>query len=103
MKDPLDIAFIAIGVDTAFRELGPSDDIGQLELVGDVLALAPELDRHYELHFTLQDYAGCWAYEVAEAFGEWCARTMLKGQTVNITDVQQWLEINVQQAERSAA
>jgi len=101
MKDPLDIAFVAIGVGTAFRELGPADDIGQLELVGDVLALAPELDRHHDIHFQ-QGYDGCWAYEVAEAYGEWCARQMLEGQKVSITDVQNWLAVHAP-AHREAA
>lgn len=102
MKDPLDIAFVAIGVGTAFRELGPTDDIGQLELVGDVLALAPELDRHHDIHFP-EGYDGCWAYEVAETFGEWCARKMLEGQKVCITDVQRWLEVQAPAYPRQAA
>lgn len=95
MKDLRDAALVGIGVGFAYADLGPSDDIGQLELVGNVLELAPELDRYYDLHFTLEDFAGCWAYDVAEAFGEWCARQMLKGEAAGTNDVQRWLEANV--------
>jgi len=93
MKDQLDVAFIGIGVDTAFRDPTTGQyQGGQLELVGEVLAYGHLLDSHYETHFRKDGFDGCWAYEVAEAFGEWCARQIMSDQIVNPATVQQWLD-----------
>lgn len=93
--DPLDLAFMAIGVDAAFRDPTTGDyDGGQLELVGEVLAYQPVLDAHYQAFFNPDGFPGCWAYEVAEPFGEWCARQLMAGTTPNIAAVNEWLDKN---------
>ncbi|GAB3513090.1 hypothetical protein [Pseudoxanthomonas daejeonensis] len=93
MKDPLDVAFIGMGVDTAFRDPTTGNyQGGQLELVGEVLAFGHLLDTHYETHFRAEGFPGCWAYEVAETFGEWGARQFMAGQILNPSTVQLWLD-----------
>ena len=93
--DPMDLAFMAIGVDAAFRDPATGDyDGGQLELVGQVLAYQPWLDAHYQAFFGTEGFDGCWAYEVAEAFGEWCARQIMAGNTVNTEQINAWLDHN---------
>lgn len=92
MKDQLDVAFIGMGVDAAFRDpTTGSYDGGQLELVEQVLAFGHVLDSHYETHFRAEGFPGCWAYEVAEEFGNWCARQLMAGKAVDTKAVNAWL------------
>lgn len=105
-NDPLDLAFMAIGVDAAFRDPTTSSydgmiaavrsayDGGELELVAEVLAFQPMLDAHYQAFFQPEGFPGCWAYEVAETFGEWCARQLMAGQTVDQKAINAWLDEN---------
>ena len=93
--DPLDLAFMAIGIDAAFRDPTTGDyDGGQLELVGEVLAYQSVLDAHYQAFFNPDGFPGCWAYEVAEPFGEWCARQLMAGTTPDTAAVNAWLDKN---------
>ena len=94
MSDPLDLAFMAIGVDAAFRESTMDYEGGELELVSEVLAYQPLLDAHYQAFFGVEGFPGCWAYEVAEEFGNWCARQLMAGHTVDQAAVNGWLDQN---------
>lgn len=106
INDPLDLAFMAIGVDAAFRDptTGNYDgmnaavrsayDGGELELVAEVLAFQPLLDAHFQAYFGHEGFPGCWAYEVAEPFGDWCARQLMAGQTVDQKSINAWLDEN---------
>jgi len=98
--DPLDLAFMAIGVDAAFLDPTTSQyDGGELELVGEVLAYQPLLDAHYQAYFNPEGFPGCWAYEVAEPFGEWCARQLMAGTTPDTKAVNAWLDENAPDTE----
>lgn len=95
ITDPLDLAFMAIGADAAFRDPTTGHyEGGELELIGEVLAFQPFLDAHYQAYFSLEGFPGCWAYEVAEPFGEWCARQLMAGQGVDTAAIQCWLNEN---------
>lgn len=100
MSDPLDLAFMAIGVDAAFRDPTTGNyDGGELELVAEVLAFQPILDAHYQAYFGVEGFPGCWAYEVCEAFGNWCARQLMEGATVDTAAINRWLDSNAPAAE----
>lgn len=102
--DLLDVAFVAIGIDAAFRDPTMSGyDGGQLELVGEVLAFVPLLDAHYQAHFKGDGFDGCWAYEVAEPFGQWCAEQIMAGQALTQIQAQQWLMTHAAAAQRRSA
>ena len=105
INDPLDLAFMAIGVDAAFRDPTTSHyDGGELELVAEVLAFQPLLDAHYQAYFVPEGFPGCWAYEVSETFGDWCARQLMAGTTVDQTSINAWLDENAPGSQtRSAA
>lgn len=92
--DPLDLAFLAIGVDAAFRETTHNYEGGELELVQEVMGFLPLLDAHYQAFFVPDGFPGCWAYEVAEAFGTWCAHELMAGNTVDKDIVFRWLDEN---------
>lgn len=95
INDPLDLAFMAIGVDAAFRDPTTGNyDGGELELVAEVLAFQPLLDAHYQAYFVPDGFPGCWAYEVSETFGDWCARQLMAGSTVGQKAVNAWLDEN---------
>lgn len=94
-NDPLDLAFMAIGVDAAFRDPTTGHyQGGELELVAEVLAFQPMLDAHYQAFFVPDGFPGCWAYEVAEPFGEWSARELMAGHTVDQRAINAWLDEN---------
>jgi hypothetical protein len=95
INDPLDLAFMAIGVDAAFRDPTTGNyDGGELELVAELLAFQPLLDAHFQAYFGHEGFPGCWAYEVAEPFGDWCARQLMAGHTVDQKSINAWLDEN---------
>lgn len=81
MTDNLDIAYLAIGADQAWRQLvderntRPScfDGLGQDGVIADVIAFATEL--HAAWSAIGDNWAGgVWYYDVSEALGCWIIR-----------------------------
>lgn len=79
--DPLDIAYIGIGAMSGILlwsagHVGQSIPMGQLELVDEAIRHAPLLAKLYEARSEELDTL-VFAYDVAQAFGEYYARTLL--------------------------
>lgn len=82
--DPLDIAFAAIGAHQAWGEASSEARErfeGQLAFVGEVISNAQNLADVWETHE--DNFAGVWAYDVAEAFGQQYGRAILSGEAAD--------------------
>lgn len=98
MTDPLDIAYLALGAGAALEDFwtnaGPDAELpvcgGELEFIRAVIQHAPMLDKIWSQ--VKDDYAGVWAYEVAEEVGHSLATRMLAtGQLVPLHDVEAFI------------
>src|SRR5688500_10081088 len=81
--DPLDIAYLAMGADFAWREYVDAhkaherpeafEGIGQDEVIAEVISYATELREAWE---ALNDEwaGGVWYYDVSEPLGTWIIR-----------------------------
>lgn len=87
MTDSLDIAFLAIGADKAWRELcdkreqRPScfDGMGQDGVMQEVIDFAPHLHAAWT---ALEDQwgGGVWYYDVSEPLGYWIVRQWIENE-----------------------
>lgn len=75
----LDVAYLAIGADAAWRESCDWSeryqsliDLGQEIVIGEVVAHAANLEKAWP--GSAQWDGGVWAYDVAEELGEWIVR-----------------------------
>ena len=72
--DPLDAAYLAIGAARELDRLGKHRalDVAELDVIALAVEAAPILQKLWEEQG--EDWAGVWAYDVAEPLGAWIAR-----------------------------
>jgi hypothetical protein len=86
-RDPLTVAYIAIGAARAIDEVRLAEgfsnlDMGELEFISDCITEADELDA---LGYANADALSSvvWSYEVAEEYGARIAALVIKGEPID--------------------
>ncbi len=92
--DPVDIAYLAIGAHGAKRRADEEMEaivlgqMGEVDYISEVVSYAPVLATlwaEWEEQNDGEGFPGCWAYEVAEEFGEKLGLAMIQGRDLNVS------------------